>query len=529
MYRALYRKWRPRDFDEVCGQDGVTNILRYQIKEGRVSHAYLFCGSRGTGKTTCAKILAKAVNCEAPVNGNPCHECPACQLIDSGTAVDVIEMDAASNNGVDNVRDMKDEISFNPAQLSWRVYIIDEVHMMSAGAFNALLKTLEEPPARVMFILATTELQKLPATIVSRCQRFDFKRITTPVLMDRLLYIAGEEEIPLTEDGAREIARMAEGGMRDAISLLELCASSGENIDADCVVRLLGGGNRERVFDLADALVRKDYAALYRSVEETVMGSGDVGLLWKQFGEVCRDLLVISVLDSAQTYLDLTDHEYARLRDIAQRFTPSALMWMSHVQEETALSLQKPGVSKRAAVELALTRMCDPGLSVDPEALLLRVEALESEVKRLRAERLVAPPPTADKPEREEKKTAAPAPRSDANDSAAPAASTGRASGDPTPPARRPIRRWRDVLTSFSTVKPSFATVLQTADAFLDDSGALCISVRHDFMTDLLRGDDQTLRLILSLVCDVEPACDAARGVRFIDPSPASGDAPFSF
>ena len=231
-YKALYRKWRPVDFDDVCGQDRITDILKYEVANDKVSHAYLFCGSRGTGKTSCAKILAKAVNCENPQNGNPCNRCEACRSIDSGIATDVIEMDAASNNGVDNVRNLKDEISFTPALLKYRVYIIDEVHMMSGQAFNALLKTLEEPPTYVVFILATTEFNKLPTTIVSRCQRFDFRRISSDVIVDRLMRISKEEGIDLTEEGARLIARASRGGMRDAVSLLELCAGSKQLIDS---------------------------------------------------------------------------------------------------------------------------------------------------------------------------------------------------------------------------------------------------------------------------------------------------------
>ena len=226
MHQALYRKWRPPHFDEVYGQDHITSILKYQCATGKFSHAYLFCGSRGTGKTTCAKILAKAVNCLNPTPAGPCGECAACRSIDSGAATDVLEMDAASNNGVDDIRDIRDEVIYTPSELKYRVYIIDEVHMLSASAFNALLKTLEEPPEHVVFILATTELQKLPATIISRCQRFDFRRISTDDLCARLHKIAREEDIDLSEEAARLIARQAQGGMRDAVSLLELCAGA---------------------------------------------------------------------------------------------------------------------------------------------------------------------------------------------------------------------------------------------------------------------------------------------------------------
>ncbi|MBQ2377933.1 MAG: DNA polymerase III subunit gamma/tau, partial [Clostridia bacterium] len=230
MHQALYRKWRPTTFDDVCGQDHITSVLKYECQSGKFSHAYLFCGSRGTGKTTCAKILAKAVNCEDIQNGNPCGKCPSCLAIDNGSAIDVLEMDAASNNGVDNIRDIRDEVVYTPSMLKYRVYIVDEVHMLSNSAFNALLKTLEEPPAHVIFILATTEMHKLPSTIISRCQLFDFRRISVPVITARLLKIAEADGIEISPDAAALIARIAQGGMRDAVSLLELCSGSRQRI-----------------------------------------------------------------------------------------------------------------------------------------------------------------------------------------------------------------------------------------------------------------------------------------------------------
>lgn len=233
MYQTLYRKYRPRVFDDVCGQEHITSVLRYEAEHSRFSHAYLFCGSRGTGKTSCAKILAKVLNCEHPVDGNPCGECFSCRSIDEGNATDVLEMDAASRTGVDYIRDIQDEISFAPTSLKKRVYIIDEVHMLSVGAFNALLKTLEEPPEHAVFILATTEFHKLPATIISRCQRFDFRRIDSDVIAARLLYIAGQENISLTPDAAKVIAKQSFGGMRDAISLFELCSAGGCDVTVD--------------------------------------------------------------------------------------------------------------------------------------------------------------------------------------------------------------------------------------------------------------------------------------------------------
>lgn len=384
MHRALYRTWRPRTFDEVCGQDHVTDILKYQVSEGKVSHAYLFYGSRGTGKTSCAKILAKAVNCLHPVRGNPCNECEACRPIDAGTATDVIEMDAASNNGVDDVRDLKEEIIYMPAELKYRVYIIDEVHMMSPSAFNALLKTLEEPPAHVLFILATTELGKLPPTIVSRCQRCDFRRIGTEVIMARLAKIAEAEKMTLTQDGARMIARASQGGMRDAVSLLELCAGAHADINEELVSSLLGAGNRGALAATLEAVFRKDYAALFRAVDETVMSSGDLGGFFSGLSDMVRNLIVVKTVPDAKSYLDLTDSEEEKLRKMAQSVSLDRLLYISREIENLQPSLQKTGIARRAAAEITLTRMCDPRLGTTPEAMVSRIEELEREVAILR-------------------------------------------------------------------------------------------------------------------------------------------------
>ena len=261
MYRALYRKWRPQRFEDVVGQRGIVTALRNQIATGRVGHAYLFTGVRGTGKTTCAKIFAKAVNCLHPQNGDPCGECEICKGIDNGSILDVVEMDAASNNGVDDIRDLRDETAYTPSACQYKVYIIDEVHMLSTAAFNALLKTLEEPPAHVIFILATTEIQKVPATILSRCQRYDFTRIGPEDIAQRVEYIAGEEHLELTSDGAELIARLADGALRDALSILDTCAGVTAKIDADVVRRMAGVTDRSYLFHISDALEAQDGAA----------------------------------------------------------------------------------------------------------------------------------------------------------------------------------------------------------------------------------------------------------------------------
>lgn len=383
-YRALYRKWRPVDFDDVSGQDAITNILKYEVENNKLSHAYLFCGSRGTGKTSCAKILAKAVNCLEPSGGNPCNKCEACRSIDAGIATDVIEMDAASNNGVDNVRDMKDEIAFTPALLKYRVYIIDEVHMMSGSAFNALLKTLEEPPSYVVFILATTEFHKLPTTIVSRCQRFDFRRISTDNIMSRLMHIAKHEGIDLTDDGARVIARVSRGGMRDAVSLLELCAGSRRTVDASLVFETVGTGNREGAYRLIEAVLRQDYTAVYSAVNEVVMNSADISVFWQELIDSYRDIMVVKNTERAKDYLDLTEVEYESLTALAKAFTPARLAYHVSLLEGAMADMQRAFNSKRSIAEIALTRMCDAKSSVSPESLALRVDELERELSMIK-------------------------------------------------------------------------------------------------------------------------------------------------
>jgi len=383
-YKALYRKWRPFDFDDVCGQKAITDILKYEVANGKISHAYLFCGSRGTGKTSCAKILAKAVNCLNPRNGNPCNECEACRSVDAGTSTDVIEMDAASNNGVGDVRTLKDEIAFTPAVLKYRVYIIDEVHMMSGAAFNALLKTLEEPPSYVVFILATTEYNKLPTTIVSRCQRFDFRRMSSEVIMERLHKIASAEGIDLGDDGAQLIARASRGGMRDAVSLLELCAGSRAHIDAPLVASTIGTGDRAAVYKLIEAIAVSDYNTVYTVIRDVVMSSGDISVFWQEIIDSYRDIMVVKKSDRAKSYLDLTDVEYENLKRISEQFSMPKLSYHTTLLEDAMADMQRAVNSKRSIAEIALTRMCEPKLVLTVEALALRVEELEKQISMMK-------------------------------------------------------------------------------------------------------------------------------------------------
>ena len=378
MHQALYRKWRPQTFDEVCGQEHITSILKYETTNNKFSHAYLFCGSRGTGKTTCAKILAKAVNCESPVNGSPCNKCASCMSIDAGTATDVLEMDAASNNGVDNIRDIRDEVVYSPSSLKYRVYIVDEVHMLSGSAFNALLKTLEEPPAHVVFILATTELHKLPSTIISRCQRFDFRRISTQTLSDRLAYISEKEGIEYDSEALRIIAKLAQGGMRDAISLLELCAGTRNKISCQIVDETVGSGGRENIEHTVKAIANTDYDAIFSAVDSVVRSSRDIAVFWQELLSYYRDMLVIKTTSEAERYLDLTENESEHLKATAALFTKETLLYHCRVLDETLYTMQKAGGAKRMIAEMALIKMCDTTLDMKNDALLSRISKLEN-------------------------------------------------------------------------------------------------------------------------------------------------------
>ena len=384
MQKALYRKYRSTNFDEVYGQEHITDVLKYECAEGKLSHAYLFCGSRGTGKTSCAKILSKAANCLNPENGNPCGVCDACRAIDGGYATDVLEMDAASNNGVDNIRDIRDEVVFAPTLLKYRVYIIDEVHMLSQSAFNALLKTLEEPPAHCIFILATTELHKLPSTIISRCQRFDFRRISIDNIKKRLHYISKNEGFTLDDNAAFAIAKASAGGMRDAISLLELCASSDTTITLDSVNALTGTGGREAIESLVRAICDKDYEKIFAAIHQTVMSSKELNVLWQELMDYYRDMLVWKCAPDPTKYLDLTDHQAKTLSELSESFTRTDILYQSGLIENAFFEMAKAPTAKRAIAELTLVRMCDEKLETTSEALLKRIEAVEEQLESLR-------------------------------------------------------------------------------------------------------------------------------------------------
>ncbi|MBR2930342.1 MAG: DNA polymerase III subunit gamma/tau [Clostridia bacterium] len=503
-YRALYRKWRPTDFDDVVGQSAITDILKYEVSENRLSHAYLFCGSRGTGKTTCAKILAKAVNCLSPKGGNPCNECAACKAINAGTATDVIEMDAASNNGVDNVRDMKDEIAFTPAELKFRVYIIDEVHMMSPSAFNALLKTLEEPPTYVIFILATTELHKLPTTIVSRCQRFDFKRISGENIVGRLKEIAGSEGIDLTEDGARVIARVARGGMRDAISLLELCAGARQRIDAELVFSTVGSGNRDSTYGIIRAIIEKNYDKIYKTISEIVEKSGDVAVFWQELIDAYRDIMVVKNTDRAASYLDLTEGEYEELAAIARELSPARLAYHTTVLEGAMADMQRAYNSKRAIAEIALTRMCDAKSAITPEALALRLEELERALTsgRISVKEEEKPRPVSSSAPKEagEPKVAKPTAASAPTPKASPAQPASEPSGA-TVTEPRPLAEWRRVLDRIGEIKRPLAVQFARSRCMVMPDGGYRIYM-NAFFAKMLSGSESDMAIVRTTIAE---------------------------
>ena len=359
MYRALYRKWRPQRFEDVVGQRAIVTALKNQITANRVGHAYLFTGVRGTGKTTCAKIFAKAVNCLHPVNGDPCGECEICRGIDNGSILDVVEMDAASNNGVDDIRDLRDETAYTPSACKYKVYIIDEVHMLSTAAFNALLKTLEEPPAHVIFILATTEIQKVPATILSRCQRYDFTRIGPEDIARRVEYIAGEENLELTPDGAELIARLADGALRDALSILDTCAGVTAKIDADVVRRMAGVTDRSYLFRISDALEAQDGAAALAQLAQLRQQSVDVKRLTEELIAHYRALM-LAALPGGQALLSGVSPEEEALYlekgpQLGQREAIRAIRALG-----SALEHMTRGSDQRIELELALFSLSEP-------------------------------------------------------------------------------------------------------------------------------------------------------------------------
>ena len=380
-YQALYRKYRPQTFDDVVGQNAVTQTLKTQIVSGKLSHAYLFTGCHGTGKTTCAKILAKAVNCLNPENGNPCNRCKACRAIDEGTCMDVLEIDAASNNGVDNVRDLRDDAVYSPSQVKKRVYIVDEVHMLSTSAFNALLKIIEEPPEHLLFILATTELHKVPATILSRCQRFSFRRIGQEDIAAQLQFVAYQENIDLDNSAARVLARLADGAMRDALSLLDQCASavSGE-LTAERVYACLGIAGEHRCAELLDKIARQDTAGAMQLFNRLYTEGKDLSAMLDELASLVRDILILKTAPEAGITMLSGVAEDGETKALAARISGGELIRMMELLQKT-LNLFTRSVSRRTDAELCILEMSQPELSQDLSSMNARLTRVEEQLK----------------------------------------------------------------------------------------------------------------------------------------------------
>lgn len=478
MYQVLYRKWRPQVFADVAGQQHVTKTLLHELQAGRLAHAYLFTGSRGTGKTTCAKILAKAVNCLSPVDGDPCNACDNCRGIDSGAILDVIEIDAASNNGVDNVRDLREEANFTPAAAKYRVYIIDEVHMLSMGAFNALLKTLEEPPEHVIFILATTEVHKLPATILSRCQRFDFHRIPPEDIAARLKYVAEQEQLPLDDEAAFLIARLADGALRDALSILDRCAGRGDAVTAQLVSETTGMAGRDYLYALSGAAARQDAGQAVMTLNDLHNSSCDMSTLANELLSHFRNMMIVKTTPNPQPLIVCTADELARAREEAEKFTLEQILFYLDLLQRSLENIRR-GADRRVEIEMALIQMCSPGLSNGVSSLAGRVSELEKKLRAGLSVSPTAPTPAAqvpafvpDTPQAVQKPPAMPP--------VAPQATPPRPPEEKTPPPAgqaeqpdtaqqsgdAPFTQWPEVLDELNNLDKPLKSLLMGSSAF---------------------------------------------------------------
>ncbi len=541
MYRALYRKWRPQRFEDVVGQRAIVTALKNQITANRVGHAYLFTGVRGTGKTTCAKIFAKAVNCLHPVNGDPCGECEICKGIDNGSILDVVEMDAASNNGVDDIRDLRDETAYTPSACKYKVYIIDEVHMLSTAAFNALLKTLEEPPAHVIFILATTEIQKVPATILSRCQRYDFTRIGPEDIAHRVEYIAGEEHLELTPDGAELIARLADGALRDALSILDTCAGVTAKIDADVVRRMAGVTDRSYLFRISDALEAQDGAAALAQLAQLRQQSVDVKRLTEELIAHYRALM-LAALPGGQALLSGVSPEEEALYlekgpQMGQREAIRAIRALGN-----ALEHMTRGSDQRIELELALFSLSEPPQQVQavpvqsaparmssqpaapqpfasapvaqPFICAPVQEAPAAEPAPVPLEEPVTPPVPAPAPQAAEQKPAepasAPAEEVPPLPEEPPVQQTEPVPQEPAKPAPEtprtavqegPYPYWPQVVQQLQEKDPMLYTYLRKSKAYFDGTRVLIDGGKT--FRDFIRANKDSQRLIKKLIKDV--------------------------
>lgn len=478
-YKVLYRKYRPMTFSDVVGQPQVTVTLKNELMAGRISHAYLFTGSRGTGKTTCAKILAKAVNCLDPQNGDPCGVCEACKGLDNGSILDVVEIDAASNNGIDSIRSLIEESAFTPSGSKYRVYIIDEVHELSAQAFNALLKTLEEPPAHVIFILATTEVHKILPTILSRCQRFDFKRIAAEDIADRLEYVCSEENVTIDREAALLIARIADGGMRDALSILDQCMGRSSEIDLAVVNETAGIAGTDHLFALADDIAGKNSVAALETINELHTNSKDMSKLCEEMISHFRELMLIKTMKDASSMLAVSSEEMAKL---TKQALPMSLSAIVHAMDTFSGALDKMRYgNQRVEMEMAMIKLCSPELDSSPEAIIRRIEAIEQGAVRMPARQAQSSAPVREAPalqqeEIPQERPAAPAP-------------SGPVDPDALVKNAKRFNEWPEVLQRMKQYSQSVAAAFGGSSAYI--SGDFILISGSQLAFDLLKRSSQ--------------------------------------
>ena len=496
-YKALYRKYRPLTFSEVSGQEHITETLKGEMEAGKISHAYLFTGTRGTGKTSCAKILARAVNCESPVGGDPCGVCDACRLALSEEATDIVEMDAASNNGVDDIRILREQITFTPSHLKRRVYIIDEVHMLSTAAFNALLKTLEEPPEHVVFILATTEVHKLPATILSRCQRFDFHRIETGKISERLFYVAKEEGFTITEEAANLIAAAADGGMRDALSILDLCLSASENITEETVTASLGLSGNEYLTRLAESILYGNAEAALTLIDELHRNSIDILRLAGELSSYFRDIMIVKTVSSPKKPVVCSTEQLGVYEKLAAKFDLKDILRTLNMLSTAISEMQT--ANRRSVLELTVIKLCDPALCDDYASLEKRVRAIESGAVKVAVQTADTAAPSAAKsapskpsaPVDEEippiEDEVPPAPFED-DSPAAPLSAEAAPAADETP-----VIEWSEIIKVVARTNPLMAGLLHGSKAYIKGQYLLIDSPSSQFR-DLINDQNPIYR-----------------------------------
>ena len=513
MYQVLYRKWRPQTFDDVSGQEHITTTLKNEVQSGRLNHAYLFTGSRGTGKTTCAKILSKAVNCLNPRGGNPCGECEICRGIENGSVLDIVEMDAASNRKIEHIREIIDEVQFKPAKSRYRVYIVDEVHMLTTEAFNALLKTLEEPPEHVIFILATTEVHKLPQTILSRCQRFDFHRIPPRAIADRLLYVANQEKAELTDSAAMLIAGIADGALRDALSLLDRCMSVSMSIDDEVVRNAAGLAGKDYIYELAACAINKSTARALEKIDELYAESKDMSRLCDELIAHFRALMLIKSVRDPRAILVMSDDEFEQAQTQSDYLSVADIVYYMDVLSRAYMRMGH-SAGDRTELEMAMVKLSSPELDVTNEAMAARITALEKAVKRgikaVQAETLPEPKPVKreePKPEAPpEPKTEEPEPeKSEEKQENPKEPPTEQPKPKPAPPVNKqaqnvdldeiyrnakPFPNWVEVVESLKPISRTIAASFSGSTAYVSGN-YLLIDTNNEMAFDLLRQSSQ--------------------------------------